>query len=100
MRTSSIFVIFCLTLGTAPSFALPLDVRSPDPVLHTRGGCVSQPEPENEEGATKPTPSSNPPRSPSLRSSGSSSSSSLSGSSSPSSSSESYLRMKTKGERG
>ncbi|KAI9512681.1 hypothetical protein F5148DRAFT_1162029 [Russula earlei] len=37
MRTSPVFVIFCLAVGIAPSFALPLEVRSPDPVLHTRG---------------------------------------------------------------
>ncbi|KAI9456616.1 hypothetical protein F5148DRAFT_1223916 [Russula earlei] len=40
MHTSSVFVIFCLTVGIAPSFALPLEVRSPN-VLHTRGASHS-----------------------------------------------------------
>ncbi|KAI9510163.1 hypothetical protein F5148DRAFT_632462 [Russula earlei] len=38
---ASVFVIFCLAVGTAPSFALPSEVKSPGQVLHPRGNQVS-----------------------------------------------------------
>ncbi|KAI9453442.1 hypothetical protein F5148DRAFT_1232714 [Russula earlei] len=50
MRTS-VFVIFCLAVGIAPLFALPLDIRIPDPVLHTRGDVHSFSSSHNWNGA-------------------------------------------------
>ncbi|KAI9511002.1 hypothetical protein F5148DRAFT_1174584 [Russula earlei] len=58
MRTSSAFVMFCLAVGIAPSFALPLEV-SPDPVLHTRGASFSS----RKKGQTEEPHSSKPPSS-------------------------------------
>ncbi|KAI9511993.1 hypothetical protein F5148DRAFT_1166714 [Russula earlei] len=53
MRASSVFVTFCLAVGIAPSFALPLDIRSPDLVLHTRGNAISQKK-DDKQGETTP----------------------------------------------
>ncbi|KAI9448667.1 hypothetical protein F5148DRAFT_1250601 [Russula earlei] len=54
MRTSPVFVIFCLAVGIAPSFALPLEVRNPDPVLHTRGLLHSSTKKKDQTNSSSP----------------------------------------------